>query len=50
MCVCIGYIGADQLGAALKGCEVVVIPAGVPRKPGVCVFLISYTDLTITES
>lgn len=33
----VGYIGADQLGAALKGCEVVVIPAGVPRKPGVCV-------------
>uniref|UniRef100_A0A671LDF1 Malate dehydrogenase, mitochondrial n=1 Tax=Sinocyclocheilus anshuiensis TaxID=1608454 RepID=A0A671LDF1_9TELE len=29
-----GYMGADQLGAALKGCEVVVIPAGVPRKPG----------------
>ncbi|XP_048840375.1 malate dehydrogenase, mitochondrial [Brienomyrus brachyistius] len=29
-----GYIGPEQLGAALKGCEVVVIPAGVPRKPG----------------
>ncbi|XP_018597426.1 malate dehydrogenase, mitochondrial [Scleropages formosus] len=29
-----GHIGPDQLGAALKGCEVVVIPAGVPRKPG----------------
>lgn len=39
VCVCVGagYLGADQLGAALKGCEVVVIPAGVPRKPGVCV-------------
>lgn len=33
-----GYIGADQLGAALKGCEVVVIPAGVPRKPGGYIF------------
>ncbi|MFT7797030.1 malate dehydrogenase, mitochondrial [Arapaima gigas] len=29
-----GHIGPDQLGAALKGCDVVVIPAGVPRKPG----------------
>ncbi|XP_005187487.1 malate dehydrogenase, mitochondrial-like [Musca domestica] len=29
-----GYIGADQLGDALKGADVVVIPAGVPRKPG----------------
>ncbi|XP_078742013.1 malate dehydrogenase, mitochondrial-like, partial [Lampetra fluviatilis] len=29
-----GHVGADQLGAALKGSEVVVIPAGVPRKPG----------------
>ncbi|KJE97158.1 malate dehydrogenase [Capsaspora owczarzaki ATCC 30864] len=29
-----GYTGADQLGAALKGASVVVIPAGVPRKPG----------------
>lgn len=26
--------GADQLDAALKDCAVVVIPAGVPRKPG----------------
>lgn len=34
MSLCSGYIGADQLDAALKGCEVVVIPAGVPRKPG----------------
>lgn len=29
-----GYVGADQLADSLKGCEVVVIPAGVPRKPG----------------
>lgn len=29
-----GYVGADQLGASLDGCDVVVIPAGVPRKPG----------------
>ena len=30
---CIGY-GKDQLDEALAGCDVVVIPAGVPRKPG----------------
>merc|ERR1719396_328769 len=30
---CVGY-GKEDLGKALDGCEVVVIPAGVPRKPG----------------
>ena len=29
-----GYKGDDQLAAALKGADIVVIPAGVPRKPG----------------
>jgi hypothetical protein len=29
-----GYKGDDQLAQALKGAEIVVIPAGVPRKPG----------------
>ena len=29
-----GYAGEDQLGAALEGSDVVIIPAGVPRKPG----------------
>lgn len=29
-----GYVGMDQAHAALTGCDVVVIPAGVPRKPG----------------
>lgn len=33
-------MGADQLGAALKGCEVVVIPAGVPRKPGGYIYIL----------
>jgi len=28
------HMGADQLPEALKGADVVVIPAGVPRKPG----------------
>ncbi|XP_792004.2 malate dehydrogenase, mitochondrial [Strongylocentrotus purpuratus] len=29
-----GHMGPDQLGEALQGCDVVLIPAGVPRKPG----------------
>jgi len=33
-CNVTGFVGPDQLRDALKGCEVVIIPAGVPRKPG----------------
>ncbi|XP_031486849.1 malate dehydrogenase, mitochondrial-like [Nymphaea colorata] len=29
-----GYMGEDQLGQALEGSDVVIIPASVPRKPG----------------
>lgn len=29
-----GFVGDDQLKASLEGVEIVVIPAGVPRKPG----------------
>ena len=29
-----GHLGPDELAASLKSCDVVVIPAGVPRKPG----------------
>ena len=29
-----GFVGMEQIGAALKDSKVVVIPAGVPRKPG----------------
>ena len=29
-----GYVGEDQLGEALKGADIIIIPAGVPRKPG----------------
>lgn len=29
-----GYVGPEQLPQALEGSEVVIIPAGVPRKPG----------------
>lgn len=28
------FVGAAQLGEALYGCDLVLIPAGVPRKPG----------------
>lgn len=29
-----GFVGDEQLGDALSGADVVIIPAGVPRKPG----------------
>jgi malate dehydrogenase len=29
-----GFKGAESIEAALKGCDVIVVPAGVPRKPG----------------
>ncbi|CAM6097558.1 unnamed protein product [Calypogeia fissa] len=29
-----GFLGKDQLNAALEGADLVLIPAGVPRKPG----------------
>jgi len=29
-----GFVGEEQLEASLEGAEIVVIPAGVPRKPG----------------
>jgi len=29
-----GFVGAEQMEASLVGAEIVVIPAGVPRKPG----------------
>jgi malate/lactate dehydrogenase len=29
-----GFAGEDQLKEALEGSDVVIIPAGVPRKPG----------------
>jgi hypothetical protein len=29
-----GFEGDGELDAALKGCDLVIIPAGVPRKPG----------------
>jgi len=29
-----GFVGDEQLAEALKGADVVIMPAGVPRKPG----------------
>ncbi len=29
-----GFAGDGELGKALTGCDLVIIPAGVPRKPG----------------
>ncbi|KAA3471556.1 malate dehydrogenase, mitochondrial-like [Gossypium australe] len=29
-----GYVGEEQLEKALEGCDLVIIPAGVPREPG----------------
>lgn len=29
-----GHVGMEEINNALTGCKVVVIPAGVPRKPG----------------
>ncbi|XP_030648339.1 malate dehydrogenase, mitochondrial isoform X2 [Chanos chanos] len=45
-----GHMGPDQLGAALKGCEVVVIPAGVPRKPGMTRDDLFNTNATIVAT
>ena len=28
------FVGDDQVEAAVAGCDIVLIPAGVPRKPG----------------
>lgn len=31
---CSGYVGDDEILDGLKGCDMVIVPAGVPRKPG----------------
>ncbi len=36
-----GFVGADQLEASLVGAQIVVIPAGVPRKPGMTRYTVS---------
>ena len=38
-----GFVGADQLEASLVGAQIVVIPAGVPRKPGMTRYRVNAT-------
>lgn len=47
-----GHVGTDQIGAALTGSRVVVIPAGVPRKPGMTrdvIYILSSVRKTIID-
>lgn len=45
-----GHSGADNLGEALKGAEIVLIPAGVPRKPGMTRDDLFSTNATIVRN
>lgn len=44
-----GHVGDSELGAALTGAHVVVIPAGVPRKPGMTRDDLFNTNATIVH-
>lgn len=45
-----GHEGDAELGEALKGCKAVVIPAGVPRKPGMTRDDLFNTNATIVKN
>jgi len=45
-----GFVGNDELAAALTGSDVVVIPAGVPRKPGMTRDDLFNTNATIVQT
>lgn len=45
-----GFVGMPQLSEALKGMDVVVIPAGVPRKPGMSRDDLFDTNASIVQS
>lgn len=45
-----GHSGAEQLADALKGAEIVLIPAGVPRKPGMTRDDLFATNATIVRN
>ncbi|KAF6125724.1 malate dehydrogenase 2 [Phyllostomus discolor] len=45
-----GYLGPEQLPDCLKGCDLVVIPAGVPRKPGMTRDDLFNTNATIVAT
>lgn len=44
-----GHVGNDQLDDSLKSCDVVVIPAGVPRKPGMTRDDLFHTNASIVR-
>jgi len=45
----VGYLPPqDGLKKALTGADIVVIPAGIPRKPGVCIFYPVIIQVLIT--
>eukprot|EP00397_Hematodinium_sp_SG-2012_P005906 GEMP01005931.1.p1 GENE.GEMP01005931.1~~GEMP01005931.1.p1 ORF type:complete len:322 (-),score=102.40 GEMP01005931.1:2785-3750(-) len=45
-----GFVGVDSLDAALQGVDVVIIPAGVPRKPGMTRDDLFNTNASIVQS
>uniref|UniRef100_A0A2K5PFH6 Malate dehydrogenase n=1 Tax=Cebus imitator TaxID=2715852 RepID=A0A2K5PFH6_CEBIM len=45
-----GYLGPEQLPDCLKSCDVAVIPAGVPRKPGMSRDDLFNTNATIVAT
>lgn len=45
-----GFSGPSQLDDCLKGSEIVVIPAGVPRKPGMTRDDLFNTNATIVKN
>lgn len=45
-----GHVGDAQLADALKGADVVIIPAGVPRKPGMTRDDLFNTNATIVKN
>ncbi len=45
-----GHTGMDEIHDALQGCDVVVIPAGVPRKPGMTRDDLFNTNASIVQS
>ena len=45
-----GYVGMEQVGDSLVGADVVVIPAGVPRKPGMTRDDLFNTNASIVKS
>lgn len=45
-----GFKGTEEVGKALDGADIVVIPAGVPRKPGMTRDDLFNTNATIVRN